>query len=210
MDNALRLIGIAKKAGRLEVGEEPVGAAARARQAKLVVLAADAADNTLRRATHFAEAGNVRLVQSPYTKAELGMTVGRSSCAMMALTDAGLAASFVKKLALADPEHYGEDAQLLAQKAQKVLQRQKEQRQHEKNLLRAKAKPWAVSQKSGAERRLAEKGEARAERSTSREGTKVRGTDRTRDSGRKRAPSHSKHKKGPGMGTNRNGGRQVT
>ena len=33
MDNALHLIGIARRAGRLEVGEEPVGAAARAGQA---------------------------------------------------------------------------------------------------------------------------------------------------------------------------------
>ena len=29
MDNTLHLLGIAQKAGRLEVGEEPVGAAAR-------------------------------------------------------------------------------------------------------------------------------------------------------------------------------------
>ena len=31
MDSVLHLIGIARKAGRLEIGEEPVGAAARAR-----------------------------------------------------------------------------------------------------------------------------------------------------------------------------------
>ena len=39
MDNTLHLLGIAKKAGRLEVGEEPVGAAARARQARVILLA---------------------------------------------------------------------------------------------------------------------------------------------------------------------------
>lgn len=50
MDNTLHLVGIAKKARRVEVGEEPVGAAARARQARLIVLARDAADNTCRRA----------------------------------------------------------------------------------------------------------------------------------------------------------------
>ena len=41
-DPILHLLGLAKKAGRLEVGEEPVGALCRARQAKLVLLAADA------------------------------------------------------------------------------------------------------------------------------------------------------------------------
>lgn len=48
MDSILHLVGIAKKAGRLEVGEEPVGAAARARQAKLILVASDAAENTVR------------------------------------------------------------------------------------------------------------------------------------------------------------------
>ena len=44
MDNTLHLLGIAQKAGRLEVGEEPVGAAARARQARVILLACDAYD----------------------------------------------------------------------------------------------------------------------------------------------------------------------
>ena len=99
MDNTLHLLGIAQKAGRLEVGEEPVGAAARARQARVILLACDAAANTARRAGHFGEAGNVLWLTVPYTKAELGGAVGRASCAMLALTDAGLAASLVKKLA---------------------------------------------------------------------------------------------------------------
>lgn len=157
MDSGLHLVGIAKKAGRLEVGEEPVGAAARARQAKLILLAADAADNTVRRAGHFAEAGNVLSLQGPYTKAELGAAVGRSSCAMLAFTDAGLAASLVRKLAAAAPEAYGEASGQLDLKAAKVLKRQREQRQHEKNVQKGKVKPWAAPQKAGAERRVAEK-----------------------------------------------------
>ena len=38
MDNVLHLLGIARKAGRVEVGEEPVGASARARQARLILV----------------------------------------------------------------------------------------------------------------------------------------------------------------------------
>ena len=38
-DPILHMLGLARKAGRLEIGEEPVGAACRARQAKLVLLA---------------------------------------------------------------------------------------------------------------------------------------------------------------------------
>lgn len=148
-DAALHMLGLARKAGRIEVGEEPVGAVCRARKAKLLLLACDAADNTARRAEHFAQAGNTLCVSVPFTKEQMGGAVGRASCAMAALTDAGMAASFLNKLAAADPERYGEAASALDTKAQKVLQRQREQRQHEKNLAKGKQKPWAVPPKSG-------------------------------------------------------------
>ena len=144
MNSALHLVGIAKKAGRLEVGEEPVGAAARARQARLILVAADAADNSVRRAAHFAQQGNVPWLQVPFTKGELGMTLGRSSCAMLALTDIGLAASLAERLAAEEPERCGETAQALREKAGKALQRQKEQRAHEKKLRAGRKVPWAA------------------------------------------------------------------
>ncbi len=148
-DPALHLLGLARKAGKIEVGEEPVGSICRARKAKVLILAKDAADNTVRRAQHFAEAGNTLCVQTPFTKGEIGWAVGRESCAMAALTDAGMAASLVKKLAAADPERYQQAAEALDVKAKKVLQRQREQRQHEKNLAKGKQKPWAAPPKSG-------------------------------------------------------------
>ena len=148
-DPALHLLGLARKAGKIEVGEEPVGSICRARKAKVLILAKDAADNTVRRAQHFAEAGNTLCVHTPFTKGEIGWAVGRESCAMAALTDAGMAASLVKKLAAADPEKYQQAAEALDVKAKKVLQRQREQRQHEKNLAKGKQKPWAAPPKPG-------------------------------------------------------------
>ena len=142
-DPVLHLLGLAKKAGRLEIGEEPVGAACRSRQAKLVLLAADAAPNTRRRTAHFGEAGNVLWLETPFTKEELGFILGRSSCAMVALTDAGFGAAVMEKLAARDPEKFGPAARQLREKADRALQRQKEQRQHEKNLRQGKRKPWA-------------------------------------------------------------------
>ena len=65
----------------------------------------------------------------------------------LALTDHGLAASFARKLAEADGEQYGDTAAALEEKAQRALQRQKEQRRHEKKLERAAAKPWAAPAK---------------------------------------------------------------
>ena len=143
MDNILSMLGLAHRAGRVEIGEEPVGAACRARQAKLVLIAGNAAPNTFRRAAHFGEAGNVLWLSLPQSKEELGFALGRGSVAMLALTDIGFAASIVKKLAAADPKKYGAAAASLDTKAAKALQRQKEQRQHEKNLREGKRKPWA-------------------------------------------------------------------
>lgn len=142
-DPILHLLGLARKAARLELGEEPVGAACRARHAKLVLIAGNAAPNTFRRAAHFGEAGNVLWLALPHTKEELGFALGRGSVAMLALTDIGFAASIVKKLAAVNPEQYGAAAAALDVKAAKSLQRQKEQRQHEKNLREGKRKPWA-------------------------------------------------------------------
>lgn len=140
--NLLRLIGLCKKAGRLEVGEEPVGGVCRARDCRLLLTASDAADNTVRRAAHFAESGNCLRVQLPFTRDELGRAVGRSSCALAAVTDIGFASAIAKRLAAGDPEAYGETAQRLDIKAQRAAERRKEQLRHEKKLLRqGKARP---------------------------------------------------------------------
>ena len=64
-DPILHLLGLARKAGKLELGEEPVGAACRARQARVVLLAADATPNTRRRCAHFGQAGNVLWLELP-------------------------------------------------------------------------------------------------------------------------------------------------
>ena len=71
-NDLLRLIGLCKKAGRLEVGEEPVGSACRARDCRLLLIADDAADNTVRRAAHFAQAGNCLTLRLPFSRDDLG------------------------------------------------------------------------------------------------------------------------------------------
>ena len=135
MDNSiLNMLGLALRAKRLEVGEEPVGAVCRARDCRLIIVARDAADNTFRRVRHFADAGQCLWISVPFTKDELGSAVGRTSCAMMALTDIGFAEAIAKKLAAADPEKYTQTAEQLAVKAQRAAQRRREQQSHEKNV----------------------------------------------------------------------------
>ena len=193
MDDALRLIGLARKGGRAEVGEEPAGAAARAGKARLIVAAADAADHTLRRAAHFAQEGNAPLIQCSASKTELGAAVGRSSCALLAFTDAGLAAAFAAKLAAADPERYGAAAGQLAEKAQKILRRQREKRQQERELQKAANRPWAAPPRT-RERTAAGKRERRA----------------GEESGHPAPHRTKQRRKGTRKGGKRGGGRQVT
>ena len=134
MEGVLSLLGLAKKAGRLEAGEEPVGGAARARAARLILLASDAAENTVRRARHFADAGACLCVRIPADKDALGRAVGRTSCAMLAITDIGFAEAAAKKLAALDAEQYGEVAEKLSVKAARAAERKREQERHEKNV----------------------------------------------------------------------------
>lgn len=140
MDKILRLIGLAKRGGNLEAGEEPVGAAARARDARVILVAGDAAENTLRRVRHFADAGQCIWLSIPCTKDELGGCIGRTSCAMVAVTDLGLASAIVKKLAEIDPDKYSLSAEKMTLKAQRAQERREEAARHEKNLRSGKKK----------------------------------------------------------------------
>ena len=106
MDKALGYLSLARKAGRVELGEEPVGAAARAHHARLLVVAGDASDHTWRRAKSFVNGTDQQCLRVPYTKQELGQATGRTELALAALTDPSMAVAFVK--ALENPEKYAE------------------------------------------------------------------------------------------------------
>ena len=144
MDSVLHLIGLAKRGGYLAVGEEPVGAVCRARDCRLLLVAVDAADNTFRRARHFADAGACLWVSLPYSREELGAAAGRRVCAMAAVTDVGLAAAIARELSRDNPEKFEQTAQKLQLKAQRVRQRRAEQSAHDKKLQRGgkKSKPY--------------------------------------------------------------------
>ena len=145
MDKILRLIGLAKRGGNLEAGEEPVGAAARARDARVILVASDAAENTFRRVRHFADAGQCIWLSIPCTKDELGGCIGRTSCAMVAVTDLGLASAIVQRLAEKDPDKYSLSAEKMTLKAQRAQERREEAERHEKNLRSGKKKKVAVA-----------------------------------------------------------------
>ena len=136
-EHILSMLGLALKAGRVEVGEEPVGAAARAKKARVIFVAQDAAPSSVRRAQSFARTGSTLCVTLPAGKDTLGRSLGRSSVAMCAVTDIGFAQSLVQKLAALDAA-YQDAADTLAVKARRAQERKEEQLRHEKNLRQGK------------------------------------------------------------------------
>ena len=134
VDKALNYMALARKAGRVELGEEPAGAAARAQHARLVVVASDASDHTWRRAKSFVAGTDQQCIRVPFTKDEMGQSIGRTSLALAAITDPALALAFVK--ALNQPEKYKDVLESLDKRTRRVQQRQAEQKAHARNVKR--------------------------------------------------------------------------
>ena len=138
MDKCLNYLALARKGGRAELGEEPVGAVARAGKAYLIVVAADAGDHTWRRAKSFAAGTEQQCVRVPFTKDELGFAIGRTSLAIAAITDAALALALVK--ALGQPEKYKAAIEILSAKAVRLKKRAAEAKAHKRNVRMGKKK----------------------------------------------------------------------
>ena len=129
--------------------------------ARLILIASDAADNTRRRALHFGEAGECICLEIPPTKEDLGRALGRTSCALLALTDIGFAEAVAKKLAESDEAHYGEAAKRLTIKAARAAERRKELKQHPRGAVKhgrtraEREKAHRAAEKQRAARRFA-------------------------------------------------------
>lgn len=131
MDKALNYLSLARKAGKIELGEEPVGGAARAQHARLVIVASDASDHTWRRAKSFVAGTGQEAIRLSYTKDDLGAAVGRQALAIAALTDPAMALAFLK--ALPNPEKYGDAMENLGKRTQRIQQRKTEEKAHRRN-----------------------------------------------------------------------------
>ena len=137
-EKALNYLSLARKGGFAELGEEPVGAAARDLKAHVILVAGDASDHTWRRAKSFAAGTDQQCVRLECTKEEMGFVVGRTSLAIAAITDVALALALVK--ALGQPEKYKASLEILTEKAAKAKKRQAEAKAHKRNVRMGKKK----------------------------------------------------------------------
>ena len=138
MDKALNYLALAKKGRLAELGEEPVGAIARAGKAYVIIVAGDASDHTWRRAKSYAAGTEQQCVRLRCTKEEMGFVVGRTSLAIAAITDPQLALALVT--ALGESEKYKQALEVLTEKAAKAKKRQAEAKAHQRNVRKGKKK----------------------------------------------------------------------
>lgn len=98
VDKALGLLGLARKAGKLQTGEETVSVMLAEKHARLTVLANDAGEVVTRKIRGLAEGSRQRILRIPYDKLSLGTALGRPSVSVAAFADVSLALAFVKAL----------------------------------------------------------------------------------------------------------------
>ena len=138
MDKALNYLALAKKGRLAELGEEPVGAVARAGKAYAILVAGDASDHTWRRAKSYAAGTDQQCIRLSCTKEEMGFVVGRTSLAIAAITDVQLAYTLVKSLG--EPDKYKASLEVLEEKAARAKKRQAEAKAHRRNVRMGKKK----------------------------------------------------------------------
>lgn len=135
-DKALHLLGIARKANRLAIGEEPAGIACRSGKARLLLVAQDAGEHTFRRAQSFCRSGKPANLAVPFTKEELGNGLGCNACALCAVLDPALALAFVETLG--EPETHAAVLQELTRQTDRVKKRRQEEKAHRNNVKHGK------------------------------------------------------------------------
>ena len=123
MDNAAGVLGLAKRAGKIEIGEESVSAVVRLCKARLILSASDASENSKEHARNLAGEVGAVCAELPYDKAFLGALLGRGSPGIMAMTDLGFALSFIEKLNAAYPGRYQDAEAALRRKQTRANER---------------------------------------------------------------------------------------
>lgn len=113
IESLLGLIGLARRAGKLAVGEALTAELVAAGRTRAIFIAQDVGEATKRKVMR--HDARVPVFQVPCDKQTLGKAVGFSGCAVCAMQDVGMAAAAAKKLAEVSPEN--------AQAAQRVTEK---------------------------------------------------------------------------------------
>ena len=130
-DPFLGMLGLARRAGKLAFGDELVREMCLDKKARAVFTAVDAGASTAKKAAFYAQSANAPLISLPYGKDELGMAIGKNGCAVCAVSDIGIAAAALQKLAVMRSE-YADMAVQLAEKNTRIQSRKGKKKRRDK------------------------------------------------------------------------------
>lgn len=91
------LVGLARKAGKVEIGHTGVEIAIKKRQASLVIIAEDTSDNTQKKFEFNADKNNIKWFNMG-NKTDWGKVFGRKEAAVFAILHQGFARAIEKEL----------------------------------------------------------------------------------------------------------------
>jgi ribosomal protein L7Ae-like RNA K-turn-binding protein len=97
MNKALSALGMAMRAGKLVTGDETVLKAVRGGKVRLVIMAADASDNTKKKYRDKCATFEVALIEA-FDRAALGAAIGKEERVLIGIADSGFASMIRKAL----------------------------------------------------------------------------------------------------------------
>jgi len=112
------MLGMARKAGLLSIGDKAVEESCDYNKAFAVFVSVDAAENTKRRAKYYVERSGLEYAELPVTKEEAAHAIGRSTCAVREINDAVMGDALMRILLDYDPT-LNEAVLRLSEKAEK-------------------------------------------------------------------------------------------
>lgn len=93
-DKLLSIIGLARRAGRLSLGCDPVLTAVSKKQAKIIVTAQDISKNTLSRVMTAVEGSGIDIISLDHTKEQISLALGKLT-AVFSVNDEGFAKQII-------------------------------------------------------------------------------------------------------------------
>lgn len=87
-DRLLSLLGLARRAGRLVIGSDPVRESLEDKKAYIVIVASDISANTYKKIAYLCESFRIKCYAVNRSKEELSISLGKT-CAVLAVTDKG-------------------------------------------------------------------------------------------------------------------------
>ncbi len=99
-NNYLGLLGLARRAGMLAIGDESAKVALQSKKARLLLMASDASERTKETFSFISESNDIPYVEVRESREELGNALGKRPVAAVAICDLGFSAAIVKKLSL--------------------------------------------------------------------------------------------------------------